>query len=82
MATNCIQVPRFLAQAAPRAVPGWLMCNSSRAALDSSAGSHRDMGTGMHQHGTSRWAKMGRASAPVAEQHRIGQRTETRAKTG
>lgn len=54
MAMNCIQVPRFLAQAAPRAVPGWLMCNSSRAALDSSAGSHRDMGTGMHQHGTAR----------------------------
>ena len=54
MATNCIQVPRFLAQAAPRAVPGWLMCNSSRAALDSNMGSLRDMGMGMHQHGTAR----------------------------
>lgn len=32
MATNCIKVPRFLAQAAPRAVPGWLMCNSTGAA--------------------------------------------------
>lgn len=53
MATNCIQVPWFLAQAAPRAVPGWLMCNSSRAALDSSMGNHRDMGMGMHQHSTA-----------------------------
>lgn len=32
MATNCIEVPRFLAQAAPRAMPGRLMCNSTGAA--------------------------------------------------
>lgn len=32
MATNCIKVPRFLAQAAPRAVPRRFMCNSTEAA--------------------------------------------------
>lgn len=60
MATNCIKVPRFLAQTAPRAVPRRLMCNSAgdaaAAAPDRSTANlqhacpTRDMGPEMHKH--------------------------------
>jgi len=61
MAMNCIKVPRFLAQAAPRAVPGQLMCNSAgdatAATPDRSATklrrvcTTRDTDLGTHKHG-------------------------------
>lgn len=60
MATNCIKVPRFLAQATSRAVPGRLMCNGTKAAavaaLDRSTTNlrcvctTRDTDLGMHKH--------------------------------
>lgn len=61
MAMNCIKVPRFLAQAAPQAMPKQLMCNSAGAAAaatpDRSATNPQrvcttwDTDLGMHKHG-------------------------------
>lgn len=56
MATNCIKVPRFLAQTAPRAVPRRIMCNSAGDAPDRSTANLRhactawDTGLEMHKH--------------------------------